>query len=147
MARHDIAMTRFAQWWRRSKRAGYAFAEGAARPTSSTWRYGARAIPGILLYGIALPALALGLSWPTRGLSLLLLLLYPLQWLRITRRTRPPGWSPGDRRLYAASCVLAKFPQALGLIRFWLGRLTGRRSRLIEYKTVEPAGSSSPPAP
>ena len=29
MTLHDAAMTRFSQWWRRSKRAGFAFAEGA----------------------------------------------------------------------------------------------------------------------
>ena len=31
MTGHDMAMTRFAQWWRRSVRAGHAYAEGAAR--------------------------------------------------------------------------------------------------------------------
>jgi len=31
MATHDMAMTRFRQWWRRSVRTGHAYAEGAAR--------------------------------------------------------------------------------------------------------------------
>src|SRR5262249_34164919 len=30
MASHDAAITHFSQWWRRSMRAGYAFAQGAA---------------------------------------------------------------------------------------------------------------------
>ena len=31
MARHDMAMTRFGQWWRRSVHTGYAYGEGVAR--------------------------------------------------------------------------------------------------------------------
>src|SRR5262249_61550424 len=31
MALHDIAMTRFGQWWRRAVRCGHAYAEGSAR--------------------------------------------------------------------------------------------------------------------
>jgi GT2 family glycosyltransferase len=42
MALHDIAMTRFSQWWKRTRRAGHTYAEGAALygrgRSATTWR-------------------------------------------------------------------------------------------------------------
>jgi GT2 family glycosyltransferase len=48
MAWHDAAMTRFSQWWRRSERAGHAFAEGAALHGKSPQRhwFASPAVPG-----------------------------------------------------------------------------------------------------
>ena len=43
--------------------------------------------------------------------------------------------------LFACWIVLAKFPHALGVIRYWLGRLSGQRSPVIEYRCVSSAGS------
>lgn len=37
MTLHDAAMTRFSQWWKRSVRAGHAFAEGATRHGFAHW--------------------------------------------------------------------------------------------------------------
>ncbi len=40
MTLHDIAMTRFSQWWKRSERGGFAFAQGVAmhgRPPERHW--------------------------------------------------------------------------------------------------------------
>ena len=59
-----------------------------------------------------MPAVAVGLAWPTRGLSLALLAGYPALFsrtLRYYRRVR--GWPAPDARLYSASCVLANSPR------------------------------------
>ena len=59
MALHDAAMTRFQQWWRRTMRTGYAFAQGAylhgARPerhwiweSRRAWLWGSVAAAGLL---------------------------------------------------------------------------------------------------
>jgi hypothetical protein len=66
--------------------------------------------------------------------ALLLAALFPALALKIYLRSRRIGRSQRDALLYAVFCVVAKFPQALGQIRFLAGRLVGRRSRLIEYK-------------
>jgi hypothetical protein len=93
-----------------------------------------------IFWGILLPLASFLLAWPTRGLSLALLAGYP--WLlRRTARyyANQRGWPAADARTYAFWIVLAKFPQALGLARYWLGRISGKRSAVIEYRGAAPA--------
>ncbi|MDB5349037.1 MAG: hypothetical protein JWN86_284 [Planctomycetota bacterium] len=153
MTAHDLAMTRLGQWWRRSVRAGYAFAEGSARHGAPPERHWVKETRSILLWGITLPVAVLALAWPTRGFSLALLLVYPLQLLRVGRRARAWGMSASDARLYALACVAGKFAQGVGLARYWRNRLLGLRGRLIEYKgpgvarpraALEPSGTTQP---
>jgi GT2 family glycosyltransferase len=141
MALHDIAMTRFSQWWTRGIRNGYAYALGATLHGSSPAQHWVREVRSIAVWGLVLPALIVILAWPTRGASVALALAYPLLGIRIAvrrRRSHRASWS--DALLYAGACVLAKFPQALGLLRQRLERQRGQVPRLIEYKSAEPAG-------
>ncbi len=134
MTVHDAAMTRFGQWWRRAIRAGHCYAEGYAlhgRPPERMWLKHNRST---LISGLLVPVLALGLAWPTRGLSLLLLAWYPLQLVRYTAANRRRGLSPADARLYGAFCLLAAFPQVIGQARYVRSRLRGRSEQIIEYK-------------
>ena len=101
-----------------------------------------REVRGILLWGIGLPAAAALLAWPTHGLSLALLAGYPALFVKAARHYRlRRGWPAPDARLFAAACVTGKFPQAVGLARYWAGRIGRRPSRIIEYK-----GSDAAPA-
>lgn len=149
MTLHDAAMTRFSQWWKREKRAGFATAEGAAMYGHLPERYRVHTHVSNWFWGLALPLLALGPAWWSHGWSLVLLLAYPLQWGRIVHRLRGArGLGGGDARLYATFCLLGKFPQMLGQAKYWLGRLFGRPSQLIEYKGAEPPAPppAAPPA-
>jgi hypothetical protein len=144
MAWHDMAMTRFWQWWRRSIRTGYAYAEGSGMYGRAPERHFVRQTRSTIFWGILVPLAALGLAWPTRGVSLGLLAGY----LLLYRRTRRyyavrRGWPAADARLYAAWIVLAKFPHAVGLLRYWLGRFSGKRSPVIEHRGPAPAGGSA----
>ncbi len=135
MTLHDAAMTHLRQWWRRSVRAGHAYAEVSARHTGEPERFWAREVRSNWLWGIALPACSLGLAVPTLGASLGLLGGgYGLLGFRVHRWMRGRGFSAGDAGLYAAFCVLGKLPQAYGQAMYWTKRLRGRRSGLIEYK-------------
>ncbi|QVM93662.1 glycosyltransferase [Pseudomonas entomophila] len=131
MTLHDAAMTRFGQWWRRSLRAGYAFAEGASLhggPPERHWRREARRawIWGLgLPLAIAMACLALG------GWGLVLLLVYPLQAARLARRG---GRSARENWLQAVFLVLGKFPEMLGQVKFMMNRFTTGKPVLIEYK-------------
>ena len=142
MTLHDMAMARFGQWWRRSTRAGHAYAEGSAMYGHTPERHFVRETRSTIFWGIFLPMLILGLAWPTRGISLLLLAGYLVLYWR-TRRyyITQRGWPPANAGLYAAWIVLAKFPQAVGLIQYWRGRLSGKRSQLIEYRGFVPPES------
>lgn len=132
MALHDVAMSRFSQWWKRSTRAGHAYAQGAdlhGAPPEQMW---VRQSRRIVAWGLLLPALAAVAAPVTRGLSLVLLLAYPVNVVRIARRLRGEGQS--RPWTIAFFLMLAKFPEAIGWLRFRWGKLTGHRSKLIEYK-------------
>ena len=73
MTLHDIAMTQFRQFWKRSIRTGYAFAEGAQCTVSLLSDIVFAHVRSILFWGIVLPLAILVLALPTRGASLILL--------------------------------------------------------------------------
>jgi GT2 family glycosyltransferase len=136
MVWHDAAIFTFAQWWRRALRAGHAYAQGASLHGSSEDRHFVRDCRRIWFWGLVLPILALAPAWPTRGLSLVLLLLYPLQILRILRAGRARGWSGRDARLYAVFAVLSKFPGLMGLLGYYGRRWRRKPLTIIEHKQV-----------
>jgi GT2 family glycosyltransferase len=142
MTRHDAAMTRFGQWWTRTKRSGHAFAEllhrhgGRAEPR---WRSQVRsivvwggaipiAILVLIVAGIAVPALLLA--------ALALAPLYPIQVARLAARKLASGATLRFAVASAFFLTLGKLPQLAGAIRFHSNRLANRRSRIIEYKDV-----------
>lgn len=124
MALHDAAMTRFGQWWKRMRRGGYAFAEGAALHGAPPERHFVAETSRALLWGAALP-LAAAMGALVTPWAALILLAYPLQVIRLARRI-------GATR--AVFLILGKIPEALGVVEYWLLRTLGRRGRLIEYK-------------
>jgi GT2 family glycosyltransferase len=136
MASHDAAMTRFGQWWKRAKRSGHAYAQGAALHGQSPDRHFVRQCRSIWFWGLAVPLLAIIPAWWTWGASALLLGGYPALGWRIYAYGRRRGWSGADSRLYAFFTVLAKWPQLLGMLQYYRNRWQGRRPTLIEYKEV-----------
>ena len=146
MTLHDAAMTRFQQWWKRNVRAGHAFAEGAARHGHEPERHSVHKVRSNWLWGLGLPAAALGPAPITAGGSLFLLGGHLVLGARIYRAGRRRGLAPADARLYAGSCVVGKVPQAMGQLLYWKKRLTGGRSEIIEYKTAadQPPRRSAP---
>jgi glycosyltransferase involved in cell wall biosynthesis len=149
MTLHDAAMTRVGQWWQREKRTGYACAEGAARFGNTPERFRVREARRNWFWGFILPLLVLApLHW-SHGWSLLLLLTYPIQWLKLYRFCRARRLlGTSDARVYTTFCVLAKFPQLIGQLKYLRARLLGRPSRLIEYKgAAQPADAAAAAAP
>jgi hypothetical protein len=134
MVWHDAAMTRFGQWWRRSLRAGWSFAEGAAMHGASPERHWARENRSIFFWGALVPLASLLLAVSSRGVSLLLLAGYPVLALRIYRSARRRGVTPRDAGALAAFTVLGKFPQAIGQAQFKAMRLLGRRRRVVDWR-------------
>jgi len=117
-------MLRFAQWWTRARRAGYAFAEGATLHGAPPQRHWVKETRRSLLWGFGLP-LAIALSGLISGWMLLALLAFPAQVLRLSRRMR---WTS------ALFSVLGKFPEAHGALEYHWHRISGQRRGLIEYK-------------
>lgn len=140
MTLHDAAITRFGQWWKRMTRAGWAVAEGQVMHGQPPESYMQREMKSGWLWGVGIPLLALGLAWPTHGLSLLLLLGYGVLGWRIYQGRVAYGDSRADARLYALFCTLSKFPQVQGQSQYWINRWRGQPAQLIEYKTPSVQG-------
>lgn len=134
MTRHDAAMTRFGQWWRRNVRAGHAFAQVSALHAGSPFGIWRRETRSNWFWGLMVPLVVVATAPFTHGISAVLLLGYPVLYWKVVRGRRRQGDDPATARLFARYCVLSKFPQAAGQVRYWQNRLFGRRSRLIEYK-------------
>lgn len=125
MTLHDAALTKISQWWQRNRRAGHAYAEGAALHGGAPEFHKQSELRRAILWGLLLPALALlGLMlspWAAVGL-----LIWPAQILRLIARGIDPT--------RAAFLTFGKIPEAIGVCEYWVKRLLGRKSRLIEYK-------------
>lgn len=134
MTLHDAQMTRLGQWWKRAMRAGHAYAEGSWLHGGEPERHWVKETRSIWLWGLFIPLLALGMAWPTHGLSLLLLLVYPLQFIRTFLNLRRQNLSSKNAALYALSCTVSKFAHLVGALGFLRTRLLGAQSTLIEYK-------------
>ncbi len=145
MTWHDAAITRFGQWWRRTARAGHAFAELAARhPEREAEPYRA-SCRRILIWGGLLPATmiaALLVALVTDSAAALALFLaaslaVPAQIGRLTvREARHRPWR--EALALATFLTIGKYAEFKGMVRYGWNRLRGHASVLIEYKGSVP---------
>lgn len=130
MTMHDAAMTRIGQWWKRAKRAGYAFAEGARLHGERPERHYVPQARRTLVWGLAIPA-AIVAATVVNPVALGLLIVYPLQALRIVAKgkmtNRMVWW-------HAIFQVLGRLPEGFGMLSYFRDRLLGKKGVLIEYK-------------
>lgn len=134
MTLHDAQITRFSQWWQRALRAGHAYAEVAYLHKNKKEHFWFKEIRSIWFWGLVLPLVILGLLWFTKGWILLLLFGYLLIIYKTYVYMLSTGMTGKNSLVYAIACVLAKFPQMQGQLKFYLGKLQGKRQGLIEYK-------------
>jgi GT2 family glycosyltransferase len=134
MSVHDVAMTRFSEWWRRAERAGHAFTECALKHRAGGERYWVKEAVRPWIYGALIPASVLFGALPTLGLSAGILLVYPVSGYRAFGSFRARGFDASDSAVAAAFSVLGRFPELLGSARFLSSRASGKARSLIEYK-------------
>lgn len=131
MTLHDAAISRFGQWWKRTVRSGYAYAEGVHLHGKPPERHRLKESRRAWIWGLGIPLGAICVAACFGGGGLVLLLVYPLQVIRLairgTNSLRQNWW----RALFL---VLGKFPEAMGQIKFVYNKLRGKTARLIEYK-------------
>lgn len=130
MTLHDAAMTRFGQFWRRARRAGYAFAEGAAMYGNGPERYCVANVWRAAFWAFGLPGLIL-IGWVLFGsMALWGCLVFPAQIARLALR------EGGGRFAWKRATLLTvgKFAEALGVLEYISGRIQKKRTQLIEYK-------------
>ncbi len=131
MALHDSAMSRFGQWWKRSLRAGHAFAQGAGLHGASPERHYVREARSALFWALAVPLFAFVSVASIGPVGWVTFAVYPVQVVRLALRgvrcTRE-NW------LSAGFLMLGKFPETLGQLQYFASRTLGRQPRLIEHK-------------
>ncbi len=130
MTRHDAAMTRFSQWWRRAVRSGHGFAQvGALHP--EFFRPERRRV---WLYGLVLPlAFLAGLVW-TGWLALAVVALYAASYLRSARGLMRAGLGNRAAAHQAVFLSLSKFPNLVGMLTYYWRKARADDMRIIEYK-------------
>lgn len=133
MTLHDADITRFSQWWSRTKRAGHAFGEGAALHGFGPERHWVKETMRAVFWGGFFPLTSLLLS-VLHPVFLGLFLAYPAQIIRLALREKQGsyGWKK------ASFTVLGKFAECQGILKYGLARLFGKRRELIEYKATSP---------
>jgi cellulose synthase/poly-beta-1,6-N-acetylglucosamine synthase-like glycosyltransferase len=126
MTLHDVAMTRFGQWWRRTRRVGYGYGEAVALYGAPPERHKVGESRRALIWGVGLPAAAILGTVFVSPWALVLLLAWPAQVLRLVLR--------GETPLRAFFLVAGKLPEALGILEFWVKRRLLHRAQRIDYK-------------
>jgi len=130
MALHDANILHFREWWKRTVRGGYAFAEGVYMHATKTEKYCVIESVRIWVWGFFFPLNTVVLSTFEPAL-LMLFLIYPLQVLRMVFRI---GVKKKKNWIYAIFLTIGKFAELQGQFKFLLGELLNSKSKIIEYK-------------
>jgi GT2 family glycosyltransferase len=131
MMLHDADMTSFKQWWKRTMRAGYAFAEGAFLHGAAPEYHWVAESKRAWLWGLYIPLAILILLFIKPVLGLLLLLAYPLQMVRLAIRSKQ---TLKNACLQAFFLTIGKFAEVIGQVKFLLHRYSDKQGKIIEYK-------------
>ncbi len=134
MTLHDIRMTRFGEYWKRSVRAGHAYVEVALRRRHGHHGKSVKQTISICVYATVLPVAMIVsgvIWWP---LPIVLSLIYVRLGWSITRWSLNRGRPLDLSLLIAALTILGKFAGGIGILKYIRGRLSGTRTRIIEYK-------------
>lgn len=127
MTRHDADMTTFGQWWKRAERAGHAFAQVGHMHRGYFWAQRKRA----LIFGLVIPALAL--TWVPWTL-VIAVALYCVSFFRSVKTLRNDKISDGNVWFLGFLLTISKFPNVIGMSRYYLRLLAQKPFRIIEYK-------------
>lgn len=131
MTTHEAGMLYFGQWWKRSTRAGYAFAEGAYLHGAAPEYHWVSESKRAWCWGFYIP-LVIFISFIIKPvIGAILLLLYPLQMLRLSLKSNR---ALRQACLQSFFLVVGKFAEVIGQFKFLWHRYTNKKAQLIEYK-------------
>jgi len=141
MTGHDVAMRAFSQYWRRSLRTGYAYAEVSRRYESTPlplWKEAARANRNRALVLASAPPVVIAASWLLKSLwpcAVAGIVAAGLV-VRTAEKNRWKSPCPWTRLLYGLHSHVQQIPIFLGQLQYSCDRRTSRRRGLIEYKAA-----------
>lgn len=128
MGTHDSNMHYFSEYWQRSVKTGYAYISKMHLGMS------AKPVKSALIWSVAIPLAILLLILLASSKFILLLLVYPIQVLRIYMSLSEHPSPKYSQLLYSIFCVLGKFPESVGIVKYMYNAIKKRDQTLIEYK-------------
>jgi GT2 family glycosyltransferase len=131
---HDADMHTIQQWWKRGVRAGYGYAQVNRLHGEAPERKFQKDIRRLWIAGAVLPIIAFVLIPLTSGLSLLLLLKYPLTAIKVSIQMHAKGFSWKESIPWGISCAFSAFPGILGILKNSVNTSFHRPHQIIEYK-------------
>ncbi len=131
MMLHDANILHFKQWWKRSVRAGYAFAEGTSIHGAAPEFHWVAESRRAIVWATIIPLIILLTLLISPLISFSLLLIYPAQILKITLKSKLPF---KEAFIYALFSVLGKFPEQVGQFKFLWSWFRNKKTLIIEYK-------------
>ncbi|BCD98055.1 glycosyltransferase family 2 protein [Marinagarivorans cellulosilyticus] len=131
MTLHDANIHRFGQWWMRAVRCGFAYANGAFLHGRGRHRHWVREMRRAAFWGGVLPLIVISLSCVFGWLGLLLLMLYVASFVKGGLNAPQSVDKPW---LWSMFMLTSKFPEFIGVVSFYWGRLARVQSKIIEYK-------------
>lgn len=129
MTEHDARILSLVQWWRRTQRGGFGYAQVWTATKQLPQRLYGKQLRSAVSWALVLPGIVIVAGALAREPLFLLAIpiAYGLQMVRIAARSRSRSkWG------LAALIVLAKFPEAIGAARFML---VGSHRHMPEYKS------------
>lgn len=131
MTLHDVNIMSFKKWWLRTMRGGYAFAEGAYIHGAAPEHHWVLESRRAWIWGLIIPLTILFIAFVQPIGAIFLLLIYPLQWLRLGFKAKLPLKEASS---YAFFLIIGKFAEAAGQIKFLLNRCANKSAKIIEYR-------------
>lgn len=138
MTRHDLAITRWSQYWKRARRAGYAYAEISDRFRESDdplWAADSRRSPIRAVCWIAsLVAAAIAGLWFGFVPVLVWLALFLAFSIRTAWKARWKDRNPATLFLYGIHSQVQHLPICVGQLQYMMDKKSRRQRDLVEYK-------------
>jgi glycosyltransferase involved in cell wall biosynthesis len=142
MAWHDLAMTRFSQWWTRQVRNGYGSAHAGRHFDLAKYRRNNFRVKIWAAWLVMMPVVGLAAGIAAGAATgwlaaLSMFAIWPAQIVRIAVRDARRLNSRTLALAYAFFVMSAYFPQMVGQAKYLMDRIRGRSNRLIEYKAIK----------
>jgi GT2 family glycosyltransferase len=132
MTFHDAAITRFSQWWKRAVRSGHAYAQGYILHRKDGLGFCRKPTLQAIFWGFLFPAVVVSMSI-SRPIFLLFLLLYVVQFIKISFQTYGQLKTIRQTCVYSFFLVIGKLPQFLGMLIFTKRHLLQTGYTILEY--------------
>lgn len=127
MGFHDSDIDSYYQWFTRSSRTGFAYAN------AKEWGYWQKERRSLIIWGGLLPLIFLASLFPVPLLSVAIVLLYIFQVFRSYKSLNIP-YGRGDRLTLASFFIIDKFSEFFGYLKYNWAKWCKKNQTIIEYK-------------